>query len=91
MTVTCSLIVDSAIIIGDLFNINYLKMVDSLSANCFGEIEIVKRGRGKVLLNNGYQYYLIKTYKNLDTIWRCKEYRSKNCNGSVTVSEVKII
>lgn len=71
-------------IILDLLIYQINNMDDSASA----EVKIVQRGRGKVLLNNGHQYYLLKQYKDSNSIWRCKNYKSTKCTGTVTVTAV---
>lgn len=38
--------------------------MDSSLVNPCNEIEIIKSGRGKVLLHAGFQYYLVRKYKN---------------------------
>lgn len=66
-------------------------MDDSHLVNSSNEIEIIKRGRGKVLFHDGFQYYLVRKYKNSQSVWRCKNFRSNKCSGTVTVSEVRSI
>ncbi|XP_026325505.1 uncharacterized protein LOC113234410 [Hyposmocoma kahamanoa] len=51
------------------------------------DIKIVARGRGKVLLYNGHQYYFHVRYKNNNCLWRCKNYKTFNCTGSVTITQ----
>lgn len=52
------------------------------------ELNVIKRGRGRVLLENGFQYYQLSKYKNLQTLWRCAMYKKTKCSGTVTTSEV---
>lgn len=52
-------------------------------------IQIIDRGRGKVLLSSGRQYYRHVSYKNGTSLWRCKESKTtKKCAGSVTINTV---
>lgn len=53
------------------------------------DIKIVARGRGKVLLYNGHQYYFHVRYKNNNCLWRCKNYKTFNCTGSIKITQVK--
>lgn len=49
--------------------------------------KIIKRGRGRVLLHNVWQFYKSCVYKNNTCYWRCKEYKSViNCKGYFTIS-----
>lgn len=54
------------------------------------ELRIIDRGRGKVLLHSGYQYYKHQSYKNGNSHWRCKEMKKNKCFGTVTLSAVSI-
>ncbi|XP_061722098.1 uncharacterized protein LOC133528658 [Cydia pomonella] len=53
------------------------------------EIIILQRGRGEVLLSDGYQYHRKKIYKNAE-YW-CVKTKSTKCVGSVTIKERTIL
>lgn len=59
-----------------------------MSTSSLDEISIIKRGRGKVMLYKGHQYYLHKRYLNGSSIWRCYNYKNNKCRGTETISEV---
>lgn len=52
------------------------------------ELVILKRGRGSVLLCNGYQFYKHSYYHNGTSKWRCRAYKEIKCAGSVTINIV---
>lgn len=49
------------------------------------EFSIVTKGRGKVMLYNGYEYVKKKVYKSGGVWWRCCQQLKKKCTGSVTI------
>lgn len=52
-------------------------------------IQIIKRGRGEVLLESGWQYYKHVIYKNRTSLWRCKQFKTNvKCAGAVTLNTV---
>lgn len=51
------------------------------------EIIILQRGRGEVLLSDGYQYHRKKIYKNAE-YWKCVKTKSTKCVGSVSFYEI---
>ncbi|KAL0884030.1 hypothetical protein ABMA27_016064 [Loxostege sticticalis] len=55
------------------------------------DFQIITRGRGKVLLSSGYQFYQQRVYKNGKSKWRCKRYKDTKCAGSVTLDQDKIL
>lgn len=46
-------------------------MCDSLESEVF----FINRKGGTVLLCGGYQYYKLKSYKNVSSIWRCSSFK----------------
>lgn len=54
------------------------------------DILIIERGRGRILLYGGQQYYKHQIYKNGNSHWRCREFKnnSNKCFGTVTLSPV---
>lgn len=53
-----------------------------------GEISIITRGRGEVLLLNGYEYYHHVTYRDNSSLWRCANYKKTKCGGTVKIDQV---
>ncbi|KAI5636434.1 FLYWCH zinc finger domain-containing protein [Phthorimaea operculella] len=51
------------------------------------DINIIKRGRGNVLLSSGYQYYRQRVYGSGKSKWRCKNYKELKCAGSINLTE----
>lgn len=49
------------------------------------DIIYINRGKGVVLLNNGYQYHKKVQFKNQSWLWRCCEYQRLKCSGSITL------
>lgn len=52
------------------------------------DIEIIERGKGKILLYEGYEYVKHSQYKNGNYIWRCNKRHKTKCKGSLTVTPV---
>lgn len=69
--------------IKQVFHFNTVKMSTE-------DFQIITRGRGKVLLSSGYQFYQQRVYKNGKSKWRCKRYKDTKCAGSVTLAAVRI-
>lgn len=64
-------------------------MCEAASSDHASEMKIVRRGRGNVLLFEGFQYYFHTKYENGNCIWRCKNFKkSEKCTGIVTVMKV---
>lgn len=54
------------------------------------EVKLIKSGRGRIMQLEGHQYYSMRKYKNGHSIWRCKNYKSLKCTGSVTMNMVSL-
>jgi hypothetical protein len=55
------------------------------------ELFFIKRGRGRVLLLCGREYYKHTTYKSGNSIWRCSLYKRQHCIGTVTLNKVSYV
>ncbi|KAL0860070.1 hypothetical protein ABMA27_010385 [Loxostege sticticalis] len=55
------------------------------------EFSLIDKGRGKVILYNGHQYYKKKVYKNGMVWWTCSHKPRTNCTGSITMQEDRIV
>lgn len=54
------------------------------------DISIITRGRGKVLIYEGYEYYKHSDYQNEETLWRCAKYKKTKCGGTLNLLPVSL-
>lgn len=53
-------------------------------------IEIIKRGKGNILLFQGHEYTKHSHYKSGNVMWRCNQRHKTKCKGSITVTPVSL-
>lgn len=52
------------------------------------EVIFLMRGRGTVLVYEGYQYYKNRSYINGAQLWKCSLNKKNKCTGSITMKVI---